>query len=104
MWEEKILGEITRIGAIWVEGNVDTPLGVYTPPENSMECMTVTLAMTPSNSGDTEPELTILFNQARPEEEGLLRHKPSCKTSKLQFILTAECSETRAQHNCHQSD
>lgn len=78
-------------------------MGVYTPTGNSMECMTETTAKTDSSNGDTWHELAIFFNQVMPKVEGLFGHQPSCKTSKLQFVLPAECPGTGAHSSYHQS-
>ena len=41
--------------------------------------------------GDTAPELAILYNQPRPQVEGL-GHQPNYKIFEVQCVLSVECS------------
>ena len=74
---------------------------------NSMESMRITIAKTFSNM-DTEPDLTILCNQARPAIEGL-GHQSRHKIFDLQFVVPVEGIVSSQdmlgpEHNCHQGD
>lgn len=87
---QKVLGEMTRTGYHFV-GEVESYCN-----GNTMEPMRITPAKAPSN-GDTDLELSIFCNLARPQVEEL-GHQSEHKTLDIQFVLPAEC--TRTYQNC----